>query len=84
MAPAGKDRKHTSIYAEIGPYASLGIQFALTIMVFAGGGWWLDGYLAVSPLFFLVGTLLGAVAGSYKLHRTLIDLEEKRKREEQQ
>ena len=81
MTPANKDRKHTSVYAEIGPYASLGIQFALTILFFAGGGWWLDGYLEVSPLFLLVSTLLGAVAGSYKLHRTLMDIEKKRKRE---
>ena len=77
-------KKKAAAYAEIGPYASLGIQFAVTILLFLAGGWWLDGQLATTPLFLLLGTLFGAVAGFYKLYRTLVDLEEKRKREESQ
>ena len=68
--------------AEIGPYASLGVQFAVTILLFLAVGWWLDGQLGTTPLFLLLGTLLGAVGGFYKLYRTLMDLDEKRKREE--
>ena len=83
MGPKEKDRKKAAAaYAEIGPYASLGIQFAVTILLFLAGGWWLDGQLATTPLFIILGTLFGAVAGFYKLYRTLMDLEEKRKREE--
>lgn len=78
-----KENKVAGAYAEAGPYASLGVQFAVTILLFMAGGWWLDGQLTTTPLFILLGTLLGAVAGFYKLYRTLMDLDEKRKREEQ-
>ena len=82
MAPADKDRKKAGAYADIGPYASVGIQFAVTILVFVAGGWWLDGRLGTTPIFILLGMLLGAVAAFYKLYRTLMDLDEKRKKEE--
>ena len=85
MGSESKDqKKKAEAFAEIGPYSSLGIQFAVTILLFLAGGWWLDGQLATTPLFILLGTLLGTVAGFYKLYRTLMDLEEKRKREESQ
>ena len=82
MPPADKDRKKAGAYADIAPYASVGIQFAVTILVFVAGGWWLDGRLGTTPIFILLGMLLGAVAAFYKLYRTLMDLDEKRKKEE--
>ena len=75
-------RKRAGAYSEIGTYASLGIQFAVTVLLFLAGGWWLDGYLATTPLFLLLGALLGAGGGFYKLYRTLMDLDERRKRED--
>jgi len=76
------DKKVGGAYSEIGPYASFGIQFAVTILLFMAVGLWLDGQLGTTPLFILLGTLFGAVGGFYKLYRTLMDLDEKRKREE--
>ena len=76
------DKKVAGAYSEIGLYASLGIQFAVTILLFLAVGWWLDGRLGTTPLFTLLGTLFGAVGGFYKLYRTLMVLDEKRKREE--
>ena len=76
------EKEKGGAYSEIGPYASVGIQFALTILLFLAFGWWLDGKFGTSPFLLLLGTLLGAVGGFYKLYRTLIDLEEKRKKEE--
>lgn len=75
-------KKKTGAYAAIGPYASLGIQFAATILAFVAIGWWLDDTFATTPLFLLLGTLFGAAAGFYKLYRTLMDLDERRKRED--
>ncbi len=72
-----KARQITQSYSQAGPYASLGIQFTLTILLCLFGGRWLDAKLASTPLFLLVGTLLGAGLGFYKLYRTLIDLNEK-------
>jgi F0F1-type ATP synthase assembly protein I len=42
-------------------YVSLGISFALGIVLFMGLGFLLDRWLKLSPLFTLAGTLLGAV-----------------------
>lgn len=75
-------KKKTGAYAAIGPYASLGIQFAATILIFVSIGWWLDDEFATTPLFLLLGALFGAVGGFYKLYRTLLALEERRKRED--
>ena len=78
----GEQKKAAGAYAEAGSYASLGIQFAVTILLFTAAGWWLDGQVDTTPLFILLGTLLGAVGGFYKLYRTLMDMDEKRKQEE--
>ena len=75
-------KKKTGAYAAIGPYASLGIQFAATILIFVSIGWWLDDKVATTPLFLVLGTLFGAAGGFYKLYRTLMDLEKRRKRED--
>ena len=75
-------KKKTKAYADIGPYVSLGIQFAATILIFVFLGWWLDDKFATTPLFLVLGTLLGAGGGFYKLYRTLMDLDERRKRED--
>ena len=78
----GEQKKAAGAYAVAGSYTSLGIQFAVTILLFTAAGWWLDGQLGTTPLFILLGTLLGAVGGFYKLYRTLMDMDEKRKQEE--
>lgn len=42
-------------------YVSLGCTFAGGIVVFMAGGWALDRWLRLTPLFTIVGTLVGAV-----------------------
>jgi F0F1-type ATP synthase assembly protein I len=42
-------------------YASLGLQFAATLALFMWLGWWVDEKLHTSPVFLLVGVLLGFV-----------------------
>lgn len=41
-----------------------GLTFAVTVALFALGGVWLDGKLATSPWFVLVGSLLGIFGGA--------------------
>jgi hypothetical protein len=48
-----------------------GLTFAATVALFALGGLWLDGKLATSPLFVLVGTLFGILGGTIHLLRVL-------------
>lgn len=81
MSPDKRNKpKVLSSYAESSRYMGMGIQFALSTLLGAGGGWWLDGYFSTLPLFVLVGMFLGAGAGFYHLWLKLMDME-KRDRE---
>lgn len=51
--------------------AGVGLQFALTFLAMGALGWWLDGWLGVSPLFLILGILVGAAGGMYSLVRQL-------------
>lgn len=50
-------------------FAGIGIQFALSIVVFAFAGIWLDKRLGTSPLFVLVMVLGGAGLGFWSMVR---------------
>lgn len=52
-------------------FAGIGIQFALSIVIFAFAGVWLDRTLGTSPLFVLVLVLGGAGLGFWSMIRTL-------------
>ena len=46
-----------------------GITFAVTMVLFALGGLWVDDRLSTRPLFLLVGVALGLVGGTIHLLR---------------
>jgi ATP synthase protein I len=73
-----KTKKFAHNYAQAGPYLTAGTQFAASIILCLLGGWWLDGKLATTPLFLVLGTFLGAVAGFYNLYKTLTAGEKKK------
>ncbi len=50
-----------------GRYASLGMQFAATIGLFAWAGWWLDEKLGSRPIGLIVGVLVGFAGGLVSL-----------------
>ncbi len=52
----------------------LGWYVALCIVVGAVGGIWLDRLSGLSPLFTLMGVLLGTVAAFYGLYRMVLPL----------
>ena len=52
-------------------YSHLGLQFAMTIALFTGGGFWLDRKLGTTPLCLLIGLFLGFGAGFYHLYRAV-------------
>ena len=54
-------------------YISLGCAFAGGIVVFMAGGWALDRWLRLTPLFTIVGTLLGAVLGFLHVYWRVTD-----------
>lgn len=51
----------------LGPYMGLGLQLALGMAFFAGGGYLLDQWLGTLPWLTLLGVVLGLVAVGAKL-----------------
>ncbi|MEZ6186681.1 MAG: AtpZ/AtpI family protein [Planctomycetota bacterium] len=50
-------------------YSHLGLQFAISIVVFTGGGYWLDSTVGLLPLFTIVGAMGGFGFGFYMLYQ---------------
>ncbi|HET6567367.1 MAG TPA: AtpZ/AtpI family protein [Rhodothermales bacterium] len=46
---------------QAGPYMGLGMQMALTMVVFTLGGYFLDQWLNTSPWFIILGAVVGMV-----------------------
>lgn len=76
-------RAQKSMLESFGVWSGIGIQLALSIFAGLFGGQWLDQKLATSPLFFIVGVLVGMGAGFYNMVR-LIQIQQKRQREREQ
>lgn len=58
-------------------FAGIGLQFALTILVFVFAGVWLDNRLGTSPWLLLVLVFVGAAGGFYSMYRRLIAAQRK-------
>jgi F0F1-type ATP synthase assembly protein I len=54
-----------------GKYAGLGLQFAISILLFLYAGQWLDRRLGTGSLFLILGVFVGASAAFYSMYRTL-------------
>ena len=52
-----------------GQYAGVGLQFALTILVFVGIGYWLDEKWNTRPWLLIAGTFFGATGAFISLVR---------------
>jgi F0F1-type ATP synthase assembly protein I len=55
-----------------GRYAGLGLQFAISILVFLYVGQWLDGRFGTKPVFLYLGVFVGAGAAFYSMYRSLM------------
>jgi hypothetical protein len=51
---------------------SVGITFALTVAGFVLLGRWLDGRLGTTPLFIIVGALVGTALGGFWMYQRVI------------
>jgi F0F1-type ATP synthase assembly protein I len=50
-------------------FAGIGVQFALTLLVFVAAGTWLDRRLGTSPWLLIVCVFAGAGGGFYSMYR---------------
>lgn len=65
----GPGRGNQGSQASGAEFAGIGIQFALTILIFTFAGVWLDRRFGTTPLFVLVGVFVGAGGGFYSMYR---------------
>lgn len=79
--PKSKTRSFVQSYAQASQYIGAGIQLAVSIFLCLLGGAWLDRQIDTSPLFLILGTFLGAVAGFYSLYKIATSAERQRKKE---
>ncbi len=52
--------------------AGVGLQFAVSILLFVFAGQWLDRRLGTGPLFLVLGVFLGAGGSFYSMYRKLM------------
>jgi len=53
-------------------FAGVGLQFAVSILVFLYVGQWLDRKLGTDPWFLIIGVFTGASAAFYSMYRKLM------------
>jgi ATP synthase protein I len=81
MQPRDDERPWTLAY---GPYLTLGLQLAISVVALFFAGRWLDDRWGTAPWLMLAGLLLGAAGGFVNFFRTVIRLgkqEDKAQRE---
>lgn len=61
----------------------MGMHFALSTLLGAGVGWYVDKSWSTLPVFLLLGMFLGASVGFYHLYKTLMGIEREEKEEKE-
>jgi F0F1-type ATP synthase assembly protein I len=69
-APPGK--KGGGEATSVSEFAGVGLQFAVSILVFLYLGQWLDRKLGTAPWLLIIGVFLGAGASFYSMYRKLM------------
>jgi F0F1-type ATP synthase assembly protein I len=57
---------------DAGPYLSLGVSLAASVLLGLLAGYWIDGKLGTRPIFFLIGAVLGLLTAGVYFFRTLM------------
>lgn len=69
--PDPKPEKPANDELDIGSFAGVGLQFAVSIVLFLSLGHWLDRKFDTSPVLLLVGVFIGGGAAFYSMYRRL-------------
>jgi F0F1-type ATP synthase assembly protein I len=83
--PESSDRKSgttgpSEVMRASGQFMGLGLTWALSVLLFLGGGAWLDSRLGTGPFLLIAGAFVGAGAGFYYLYYHIV-IEPRLKRE---
>jgi len=55
-----------------GQFMGHGMALALSVLLFLGGGAWVDSKLGTAPILTIVGAFVGAAAGFYSLYYHIV------------
>lgn len=68
-----KDKSdRAKIIKEMSPYITLGIDFALTVLLLSLLGYWLDNKYDTLPMWVLICSLFGIVVAFYKFFKVVM------------
>jgi ATP synthase protein I len=77
----GREGQDQSSLKALTRYSGHGLTLAAAVGLFLLAGWWLDGRVGTTPLFTILGALVGAAAGFYHLIQHLLLLPRAREKE---
>lgn len=63
------ERPKGSDLRKITPYIDLGLRFALSLLIAVYAGYWVDSRLSTTPLFLVLGMLIGGLSGFLTIYR---------------
>ena len=69
----GSDNPPSSKVSGAGAAAGMGLQFAISVIVFLLAGQWLDKKFGTAPLFLMILVFVGAGASFYSIYRKLME-----------
>lgn len=71
--PGSVSPSPASPFAAVGAVAGMGLQFALSILLFLLAGQWIDRKLGTEPLFLIGFVFIGAGASFFSIYRKLVE-----------
>lgn len=74
-----KEDSYSKITKELGPFLNLGLQLAITIVLFCFIGMWIDKHYSTTPIWLIVFSFLGIALGFYNFFRTINKYSNKKK-----
>ncbi len=72
--PPEKGKKRVGPFGQVAPYLGLGLQLAVTVVVFFYIGKWLDDRYDTKPYLMLAGSMVGMAGGFIKFYKTVNEL----------
>ena len=76
-----EEKKYNESLRAVAPYLTLGVQLAVTVVVFFFIGKFADEYFLTTPWLMITAIFIGAAGGVIKFFRTVIDLSNKEEHE---
>ncbi len=65
---------------EVAPYSGLGLQLAVTVVIFWFIGKVIDEHYGTTPLWMIVGATLGIIVGMYNFIKSVLELSKKKEK----